>query len=60
LKIVNNDGQTGAVLSSDDTTASSDQSVEAVDSSTDESVDNSSGYAKKTRQELADLDDLDI
>lgn len=28
LKIVNNDGQTGAVLSSDDTTASSDQSVE--------------------------------
>jgi predicted RNA-binding protein YlqC (UPF0109 family) len=60
LKIVNNDGQTGAVLSSDNTTASSDQSVEAVDSSTDESVDNSSGYAKKTRQELADLDDLDI
>lgn len=60
LKIVNNDGQTGAVLSSDDTIASSDESVEVVDSSTDESVDNSSGYAKKTRQELADLDDLDI
>lgn len=60
LKIVNNDGQTGAVISSDDTITSSDESVEVVDSSTDESVDKSSGYAKKTRQELADLDDLDI
>lgn len=61
LKIVNNDGQTGAMLSSDDSIApSSDNSVEAVDSSTDEPVDKSSDYTKKTRAELAELDDLDI
>jgi len=60
LKIVNNDGQTGAVISSDDTAPSSSESVEPVETSTDEAVDNSSEYTKKTRQELADLDDLDI
>ena len=60
LKIVNNDGQTGATYSSDDSSTSSDETVEAVETSTDTAVDNSSGYAKKTRQELADLDDLDI
>ena len=60
LKIVNNDGQTGATLSSDDATPSSSESVQAVETPTDEAVDNSSEYTKKTRQELADLDDLDI
>ena len=62
LKIVNNDDQTGAVISSSDTDSGSeiDDSAHAVDSSTDEAVDNSSDYTKKTRQELADLDDLDI
>ncbi len=62
LKIVNNDGQTGATYSSDDenTSSSSDESVETVDSSTDEPVDNTSEYTKKTRKELAELDDLDI
>ena len=62
LKIVNNDGQTGAVISSSDPVSSDeiDDSAHAVDSSTDEAVDNSSDYTKKTRQELADLDDLDI
>lgn len=60
LKIVNNDGQTGATLSSDDTSSSSDEVVEAVETSTDEPVDNTSEYTKKTRQELAELDDLDI
>jgi len=60
LKIVNNDGQTGATLSSDDMAPSSDDSVEAVESSTDEPVDNTSDYTKKTRAELAELDDLDI
>lgn len=60
LKIVNNDGQTGATLSSDDTASASRDSVEAVESSTDETVDNTSDYTKKTRQELAELDDLDI
>ena len=61
LKIVNNDGQTGATLSSEDSnTPSYRESVETVDSSTDEPVDNTSDYAKKARQELAELDDLDI
>ncbi|MBN9397864.1 hypothetical protein BGO18_03230 [Candidatus Saccharibacteria bacterium 47-87] len=61
LKIVNNDGQTGATYSSDDTpSSSSNESVETVETSTDESVDNTSDYTKKTRAELAELDDLDI
>ena len=60
LKIVNNDGQTGATISSDDSTTSSDVPVEAVDTSTDEPVDKTSDYTKKTRAELAELDDLDI
>ena len=60
LKIVNNDGQTGATLSSDDVSTSSDESVETVETSTDEPVDKTSDYTKKTRQELAELDDLDI
>ena len=61
LKIVNNDGQTGATYSSDDApSSSSNESVETVETSTDESVDNTSDYTKKTRAELAELDDLDI
>ena len=62
LKIVNNDGQTGATYSSDDQPESAHVSTDTqpVDSVTDETVDNSSDYTKKTRQELADLDDLDI
>lgn len=70
LKIVNNDGQVGAVVSSEDkevqTTESANTPVETVavvatvDNATDEAVDNSSEYAKKTRAELAELDDLDI
>lgn len=62
LKIVNNDGQTGATYSSDDAVAmpSSNESVDPVDSSTDTPVDNGSDYAKKARAELAELDDLDI
>jgi len=58
LKIVNNDGQTGAVVSSDD--AETDEVIEAVETSTEEPVDNTSDYTKKTREELAELDDLDI
>ena len=58
LKIVNNDGQTGATMSSDDAT---DEGADtAVETSTEEPVDNTSSYAKKTRQDLAELDDLDI
>lgn len=61
LKIVNSDGgrDGGYTISSDD--AASDGV--SVDSSTDESVDNDhdeSDYAKKSRKELAELDDLDI
>jgi uncharacterized protein len=57
LKIVNNDGQTGATYSSDDETSTVSQPVET---STDDPVDNTSDYTKKTRKELAELDDLDI
>lgn len=62
LKIVNNDGLDGPVIASshDDTTSPSEQSSQTVDSSTDEPVDNESDYSKKTRAELAELDDLDI
>lgn len=51
LKIVNNDGQEGAEFSSTDT---------PVEKTTDEPVDNASDYTRKTREELAELDDLDI
>tara|TARA_B100001105_G_scaffold254542_1_gene250660 strand:- start:1037 stop:1483 length:447 start_codon:yes stop_codon:yes gene_type:complete len=73
LKIVNNDGQVGARVSSDDQDESSSEvssepteSVEEapvdepVESVSDEPVDNRSDYSKKTRAELAELDDLDI
>lgn len=66
LKIVNNDGHEGAVMSShDDRPADDDASNEVVaeapvESLSDEAVDNSSDYTKKTRAELAELDDLDI
>lgn len=55
LKIVNNDGETGATFSSENSNSSA-----PVENSTDEPVDNESDYTKKTRQELAELDDLDI
>lgn len=55
LKIVNNDEpieQYGATSDS--------PIVEAVNNSTDETVDNTSDLARSTRKELAELDDLDI
>lgn len=60
LKIFNNDNpDESTVISSDDTEV--DQIVE---NSTDETVENErekeSDFAKKSRQELAELDDLDI
>ncbi len=55
LKIVNNDDQTENY-----TTSSDSPSDEPVKNSTDEPVDNASDYSKKTREELAELDDLDI
>ena len=66
LKIVNNDGQTGATFSSHEGSNSSNDdanvstATDSVETVTDEAVDNSSDYTKKTRQELAELDDLDI
>lgn len=62
LKIVNNDGQTGAESSTGYSrqSDSNQDDTEAVETSTDEPVDNTSDYTKKTRQELAELDDLDI
>lgn len=64
LKIVNNDGYTGATMSSDDSTPAAapvtDDSEDAVETVTDEPVEKESDYTKKTRAELAELDDLDI
>ncbi len=60
LKIVNNDNpDESTVISSDDVADDN-----TVDNSTDEVVDNEeqseSDFAKKSREELAELDDLDI
>lgn len=62
LKIVNNDDEREHyTISSDDGSRSSPASNDApADNSTDEPVDNASDYSKKTREELAELDDLDI
>ena len=63
LKIVNNDDdREHYTLSSDDGTQTHDNTSAAdpVNNSTDEPVDNASDYSKKTREELAELDDLDI
>lgn len=73
LKIVNTDGGRDEVISSDDRDEApvsddaaddaADSSDEPVDESTEEVVDNQdeeSDYAKKSRKELEELDDLDI
>lgn len=49
---------TGDDSADDDTDLSTD--TNAVEKSTDEPVDTASAYTKKTRAELAELDDLDI
>ena len=58
LKIVNNDNPDHTTI------ISSDDSDNVVDNSTTDSVENDqkqgSSYAKKSREELAELDDLDI
>jgi len=66
LKIVNNDDQresyglsevpSVAGVASED----NEPKVETVKKSTDETVENTSDYAKTSREELAELDDLDI
>lgn len=61
LKIVNTDGGREDYGGGQTTTSSDDDSSDnPVDSATDKSVDNESDYAKKSRKELAELDDLDI
>lgn len=63
LKIVNNDGQTGSDSSPIALSSSQTQDevpVETVETITDEPVDKASDFTKKTRAELAELDDLDI
>lgn len=66
LKIVNNDGQDGPVIASYTPASKDDLGDETlevhphVETSTDEPVDKESDYTKKTRAELAELDDLDI
>ena len=65
LKIVNNDNpDESTVISSDDVASDDSESVDVVDNSTAVSLDNDepeeSDFAKKSRKELAELDDLDI
>ena len=65
LKIVNNDNpDDSTVISSDDAATEDGEIVDVVDNSTAVSVDNDepeeSDFAKKSRKELAELDDLDI
>jgi len=55
LKIVNTDEQHENNMKTSDSDTS-----EPVNNLTDETVDNDSDYSKKTREELAELDDLDI
>lgn len=55
LKIVNNDGEVSGM-----TASVSDQRDEAVQNLTGDVVEKDSEYSKKTREELAELDDLDI
>jgi len=55
LKIINNDGEDGYIISSSD-----EGSGEGVNNSSEEAVDNEGEFAKKSRKELAELDDLDI
>jgi predicted RNA-binding protein YlqC (UPF0109 family) len=64
LKIVNNDEDRGnyTASSSDESSASATDSAadDSTDTSSEETVENDSDYAKKSRKELAELDDLDI
>ena len=55
LKIVNNDGFTGAPSSEGSASSSS-----TVEKPTEEAVESQSSYAENARKELAELDDLDI
>ena len=64
LKIVNNDDPNDATVISSDDGVLMNETEEVVENSTDgvveNDVDKESDFAKKSRQELAELDDLDI
>jgi len=64
LKIVNNDDPDESTTLSSDDDVTDDVTVDDVDNSTDDTVENESSkgseFAKKSRAELAELDDLDI
>lgn len=66
LKIENNDDQRENYASSAPSenksavTTPDESNVESVPNSTDEAVENESDFSKKSREELAELDDLDI
>jgi len=60
LKIINNDDERENYTISSDSTEENGDFEEPVKNSTEEDVDNESSYAKKSRKELAELDDLDI
>ena len=60
LKIINNDEQRENYATSTDNGTNTTSESEPVKNSTDEPVDNTYDYSKKTREELAELDDLDI
>jgi len=58
LKIINNDEERENYHASSDD--AHDSSNEPVNNSSDEPVENESDFAKNSRKELAELDDLDI
>lgn len=60
LKIVNNDGDRESYEISSEDSEENGGYDNPVNNSTEEDVDNESSYAKKSRKELAELDDLDI
>lgn len=61
LKIVNNDDDRGAYgVSADATSMSGSDDSASSASDEEEASDNDSDYTRKSRKELADLDDLDI
>ena len=64
LKIVNNDDPNDVTVISSDDGVVMNETEEVVENSTDgvveNDVDEESDFAKKSRQELAELDDLDI
>ena len=60
LKIVNNDDPNDdVVITSEEAEVAEDPEAD-VENSTDEPVEKRSSFAKKSREELAELDDLDI